>query len=329
MSFRIGLISDELTRASLKDECKVYDITPLNYKWVLRFKRPDILFVESAWNGWRGAWKYRIASYDSHPSRSNFRLRQVVDYARSLGVPTVFWNKEDGVHFGRFIDSAAVFDHIFTVAEECVGQYREAAPHAVSVNPLLFAVQKRSHFFNGFNFRLKSANFVGSYSHHLHVERRHWQDMAFAACFKNNLEMHVFDRNSGRKSDNYRYPRYSNVTVHKAVEHSLTAQIYKNYLISLNVNTVTDSTTMFSRRLVEILACGGIAVTNPSLAVTNLFRDYCHIVADATQMNELLARLKFGPSSEDLERAEAGASYVERNHSWTHRIHQIREIIGV
>ena len=47
---KIALISDKLTHDSLKAEpdVNIKNITPLNYKIVLRFSKPEILFVESA-----------------------------------------------------------------------------------------------------------------------------------------------------------------------------------------------------------------------------------------------------------------------------------------
>ena len=59
---KISLISDRLTYDSLKVESyvKIKNITPLNYKIVLRFWKPDILFVESAWQGHKNKWKYKI-----------------------------------------------------------------------------------------------------------------------------------------------------------------------------------------------------------------------------------------------------------------------------
>jgi spore maturation protein CgeB len=80
---------------------------------------------------------------------------------------------------------------------------------------------------------------------------------------------------------------------------------------------------MCSRRLLEILACGGIAVTNPSRAVDRNFRDYCHVVNTREEAHELLSRLRHGPSREDMERAEAGATYVRQNHTWAHRLEEL------
>jgi hypothetical protein len=326
---KVALVSDELTRSCLAFECRVRDLTPLNYKLLLKFWKPDLLFVESAWNGYRNAWKFKIASYPDHPERNNRSLARMVAYARDLGIPTVFWNKEDGVHFDRFIDSAKLFDHIFTVDENCIPRYRAVVGPGVTVNTLMFPVQPTTHNFTGFNFKHYRANFVGSYSHHVHDRRRYWQDLMFGAVKEAGLGLTAVDRNSDRNSDNYRYPAAAGLEVLPAVPHAQTAQIYKDYLVSLNVNTIEDSATMYSRRLVEILACGGIAVTNPSLAVDRYFKDYCHVVHNAEEAVDLFARLKQGPATEDLARAEAGARYVLAEHTWVHRLAEIARVVGL
>lgn len=325
----MALIADILTSTALKFEVNIRHITPLNYKTILRFWKPDILFVESAWQGHRNRWKYKIASYPHHLRRNNKRLFRVVTYAKKLGIPTVFWNKEDGAHFDRFIDSAKYFDHIFTVDENCIPKYRDVVDNRVSVSVLMFAVQSSLHHFKGFNFKHHQANFVGSYSHHIHERRREWQNMIFDVICQSKLGLNVWDRNSNRKSSNYRYPNLESMDVKLAVSYEDTGQIYRDYLVSLNVNTIEDSSTMFSRRLIEILACGGIAVSSPSLAIERYFKEYCYVVSDETEALELFNRLKNGPNEVDLKRAKAGAEYVAREHTWAHRLKEIREVVGI
>jgi spore maturation protein CgeB len=324
---RIALVADELTSACLQHEAQVMHVTPLNYRWVLKLRKPDFLFVESAWKGVRESWKYRIAAYPDELRRTNRTLVGMVAYARELGIPTVFWNKEDGVHFARFIDSARVFDHIFTVDANCIPRYRAVVGPDVTVDALPFAVQPAMHHFSGFHFKHHRSNFVGSYSRHIHDRRRQWQDMVFDAASRTGLGITAVDRNSGRKADHYRFPALPDLDVLPAVTHAQTAQIYKDYLVSLNVNTIEDSETMFSRRLVEILACGGIAVTNPTPAVARYFADYCHVVDTVEQAEALFDRLKHGPDARDLERARAGAEYVLREHTWAHRLEEIRAVV--
>jgi hypothetical protein len=97
-NLKIALVSDELTRSSLASECQTRNLSPLNYKLLLKLWKPDMLFVESAWQGARNAWKFKIAAYPDRPERTNMALRKVADYSRQLGIPCFIWNKEDGVN---------------------------------------------------------------------------------------------------------------------------------------------------------------------------------------------------------------------------------------
>lgn len=324
----VALIADDLTRACFEHECTVLNVTPRNFEAVFRKHRPDFLFVESAWAGYRNQWKYRVASYPGHPERNNAALARVVQRARDLGIPAVFWNKEDGVHFERFIDSARLFDHVFTVDQRCVERYRAEIPRDVFVAPMMFAVQPDFHRFTGFADRQPRACFVGSYSRHIHDGRRSRQHMLLESA-AHTLGLTIFDRNSDRRSDNYRYPDLSNMQVREKVPYERTSEVYKSHLVCLNVNTVEDSETMFSRRLIEIIACGGLAVTTPALAVDTWFRDYCHVVEDGEQTREVFERLKMdGYSPRDREMMAAGAAYVLAHHTYAHRIEAILDAIG-
>lgn len=326
MSLFITAILDNLTKQSLQSEIDLHDIGKCNFRLKKKIKDSSFLLVESAWQGYKDSWKYQIASYPGHPERNNNRLLAILNIAKDCGVPTIFWNKEDSVHFDRFINSAKHFDYIFTVDKNCVEKYRSIVSKKTVVDTMMFAVQPQIHFFDGFNFTVSSANFVGSYSRHIHNERRNRQDILFeAAC--QTLGLTVFDRNSKRSSQDYRYPKLSNIRIKKAIPYKKTADIYRKYLVSLNVNTITDSPTMFSRRLAEIIACGGIAITTPAKSVDLMFKDYCHIVDSSEEALELLARFKSGPANSDLERARAGAEYVSKNHTWSARINQIAEVL--
>ncbi|MBT5491427.1 glycosyltransferase [bacterium] len=327
---KIALISDILTEDSLKAErgIELKIITSFNYKFILKFWKPDFLFVESAWQGYKNKWKFKIANYKDYPKRNNEKLQNVINYAKELDIPTAFWNKEDGVHFNRFIDSALLFDHIFTVDSNCIPKYKSLANKNTTINTLEFAVQEQFHNFKYFNFKYKEANFVGSYSKHIHDKRRYWQDLFLSSCKDNKLDVSIFDRNSNRKNTDYRFPDFENISCHPAVKYKDTANIYKDYMLSLNVNTIEDSPTMFSRRLVEILACGGLCVTNNSLAVETSFKEFCFVINNEEEANELFRRVKLdGLSNKDLEMARAGSELIHNNFTWTKRLEQISDII--
>lgn len=339
----IALIADTLTKEALLHEAKILDITPTNYKSILKNYKIDFLFIESAWMGYKDSWRYKIASYspkynfkfkflnyilNSLFPRNNNALIKAIKYFQQKNIPCIFWNKEDGIHFDRFINSAKHCDYIFTVDENCIEKYKQITKKAKCVDVLPFAIQPKFHNFTGFNFQFNSANFVGSYSKHIHEKRRLWQNAMFNACSK-ICGLTIFDRNCKRTSDNYRFPTLSNTHILPAIPNQETAQIYKDYLISLNVNTIENSPTMFSRRLIEIIACGGIAITNNTPAVEKYFKDYCFAIQDISELDELLLRLcKYGPTKEELQKIEEGAKYIAKYHTWQVRLEHILKIIN-
>ncbi len=150
--------------------------------------------------------------------------------------------------------------------------------------------------------------------------------MMFESVCSAGLGLTVYDRNS----ENYRYPELDGMVVEKAVSHSQTAQIYRDYMLSLNVNTIEDSSIMFSRRLIEILACGGVAITNNTLAVQKMFSKYCHVIETKQQIDEIVERVtRDGLSDDDLAMAKAGSEYVLANFTWTNNLDMIKQVVGL
>lgn len=327
-SLKIALVADDLTAKSLEEIS--WGLTSINWlnSFLINSLKIDLLFIESAWVGVFNSWKYKIASYPGVASRNNNALWHLVCRARELGIPTVFWDKEGSVHFERFIDSASLCDVVLTVDENCLLPYRERLGPNVKLGVMPFAVQPIFHYPSPNLPNIRRANFVGSYSHHIHHRRREWQDTMFQAC--EPLGLTVYDRNSDRKAAHYRYPPLPWMDVRPSVPYAQTADIYRQHAVSLNVNTVDDSPTMFSRRLIEIVACGGFAVTNPSPSVERYFKDYVQVVHNEEECREVLNRVaRDGLSKVDRDRALAGAEYVLQNHTWAHRLKQIAEIVGL
>ena len=85
---------------------------------------------------------------------------------------------------------------------------------------------------------------------------------------------------------------------------------------------------MFSRRLIEILACGGLAVTTPGISVDRYFKDYCHVVSCEAEARDLFSGFKNGLIPRDRDMIAAGTEYVLKQHSWAHRLEEIMKIIS-
>ncbi|MBE7527736.1 glycosyltransferase family 1 protein [Betaproteobacteria bacterium PRO4] len=329
---KIGMVTDYFTADCLSAECRVKPMTPNNFRMVIGEWKPDLIFVESAFHGVNGTWRYELAKQPKWLRLGKpVAIYQLVEFARSRGIPTVFWNKDDGAFFDDFIDVAKVFDYVFTTDQECIERYRQYLPAHVPVNTLVMPYQPTFHNFTGFNFFRRDACFTGSYYQRILNERRQFLDMIFDACERADMQLNVYDRNHDRLSRHFEFgfPKNSRLNTFARVPHRDTALIYKSHAASINVNSVTNSETMFSRRLLEILACGGIVVTNPGRAVTHYFRDYCHVVNSGEEARELLVRLRYGPSRDDMARAEAGAAYVRRNHTWEHRLEKISNVVNL
>jgi hypothetical protein len=325
-SLRVALIADDITEICLAAECQIKNITPDNYRDIFNSWRPDLLFVESAFHGAGGSWRFELASQPRWLKLTKSKaIQKVLDCARAGRIPTVFWNKDDGVFFDSFIEAARRFDHIFTTDLNSIPRYRAVVPPEVTVKTLMMSYQPLFHSFDGFGFSNKKACFVGSYYKKILETRRQTLDMMFRAADRSGAVIDVFDRNYHRLSHffEYRFPKNRAVDIRPQIPYYETGRIYKAYSLSLNVNSVVDSETMCSRRLLEILACGGMAVTNRSLCVDKHFAPFCLILDSEEKAGEIFGGLDRGPSKSDLERAAEGARYVRTTHTWSHRLREI------
>ena len=409
-NLKIALVTDYLTTASLSYECRIVCLTTSNFKTVLKEWKPDFIFVESAFHGYLWSWSYKIAKTSkifNIDYLSDFRT--LINLARELKIPTVFWNKDDGAFFDTFIDAASLCDYIYTADSGSIEKYCTALnlpvmnthltktntdsavlehntadescinncnselhdnnafatavneskrdisdfnvissafekqniekksnadknnygsssqDHHVNIGLLQMAVQHRNHFFKGFAFEKKSMCFVGSYYSQILNERKIFLNEIFSACNEKNVPVDIYNRNSFRLSRifDFNFPKYSNLTILPKLANEDTADIYRKYNVSLNVNSITDSPTMCSRRLLEILACGGILVTNNSLSVKELFKDYCTVINCSDEALELLPGMVERPSAENMDKAEAGSRFIAENFTWEKRLEQL------
>ncbi|WP_287045504.1 glycosyltransferase [Psychrobacter sp.] len=245
--------------------------------------------------------------------------------ADKYNIPAVFWNKEDAAHFNRFIDSASLFKYILTVDSNCVERYQAILGDKVKVGVLPFAVQPKFHYPAVQPPRHRKSLFIGSYSKHIHNARQQWQDMAFSAASPYGLD--IIDRNSDRNPDVYRYPDLPNTTVFPNVPYNKTGDVYRQYSHCINVNTVTDSPSMFSRRLIEIMACGRLAVSNPSVSVSTRFEGMCEVIESCEQADELFAQLSKGYTKQQIEMMRYASAHVLENYNYDQWLQHIVDFI--
>jgi hypothetical protein len=137
---KVAIIMDVFSTDAFRYEWQQITFGPEDWREVLERERPAMLFVESAWHGNKGRWATMMSS--AGPPKQP--VRDLVAWCKEQGIPTVFWNKEDPPNFDRFIETAKLFDQVFTVDSDCIPRYVEAVGHD-RVALLPFGAQPRIH----------------------------------------------------------------------------------------------------------------------------------------------------------------------------------------
>ena len=193
---RVAGILDPFTEASFGPECHLEQLRPADVVSQLAAFRPHVCLVESAWKGVEGLWQRKVSYCEPE-------LVEVVRWCRDNEVPTVFWNKEDPLHFDSFIGTARLFDLVFTTDVDSIPRYREVLGHD-GVYVLPFACQPRLHNPLEVYERQRRFCFAGSY-YRTFPERE--RDLAvFARTLDELAGFDIYDRNHGQADPNYEFP---------------------------------------------------------------------------------------------------------------------------
>ena len=267
----IAIISDELTYENFSYECNLYALTPNNWMHIFENTDIDMFFCESAWEGRKKdnqCWRGRI--YKNHYVLFNTRktLFKILDYCKNQGITTVFWNKEDPTYFGNpkydFSDTALRFDYIFTTAQECIEKYKQKG-HP-NVNLLMFGFSPYLYNPLNSNTKIEQAVFAGSWFGKDSIRCKSLK-ILFDRVLKLNIPLLIYDRQLSTQKKTTTYPKEFQSYVHPAVAQSILGEIMKSSRYAINVNTVTDSETMFARRVYELMASNVYIISNKSTAM--------------------------------------------------------------
>jgi len=221
----------------------------------------DLLIVESAWFGLNSSWHNKINRFSSE-------LEEVLRYCKTNLIPTIFWNKEDPVHFDEFLNTSAYFDFVFTTDMDSISKYKTCLKHN-RIYLLPFACDPK--VFNPVVNQPKKDEvfFAGAYYQKYHNRKNNFDNIV--DIISKYKKFDIYDRYFSTKNNNYRFPKKYKKYIRGFQHHSTIGSIYKQYRYGLNINTVVHSSTMFSRRVFELLGCGCIAVSNFSVGVDIFF----------------------------------------------------------
>lgn len=332
---KVALVTDYLTSVNLSYECRIKCLTTDNYKDILTNWKPDLIFIESAFHGFNWSWSYKIANKGSLFAFNYLKdFVSLINLAKIKNIPTVFWNKDDGEFFELFAEAASLCDYIYTADENCIHKYQDYVKNTNSsvkhIGLMQMAVQPQIHNFSGFHFSKNRMSFVGSYYKKILYKRRTFLDLIFNLCSQSDIGVDIYDRNSNRLSRKFEFcfPKDKNLNVYSKLDYEKTADVYKSYNLNLNVNSITNSATMCSRRVLEILACGGIMVTNGSNAINSNFKDYCYVIRSVDDAYDIIPKAINKVSYDAMEKAREGSKFVISNHSWERRFEQLQNDIS-
>lgn len=326
--YTVAFIADEFTYNSFKDEFNAVIIEPDNWKALFEIHKPDIFFCESAWSGVdseRRPWQGKIYTSINWDKENRTILFNILEHCRLNGIPTVFWNKEDPTHFTDrvhdFISTAKEFDFVFTTAEECCELYRKeygvknvfALPFAT--NPKLFNPIEQGT-------RDNKVVFAGSWYEN-HEQRSKDMEFILDNILKNQLSLEIVDRYYGNDDPLHTWPnKYLQYTT-PGRPHTEMPNVYRSSVFGLNFNTVTDSKTMFARRVFELMSSNTLVISNYSQGVDEMFGDLV-VFADRDP-----ARLNSLTESDISALREKALTLVLKEHTYTNRWHQILTNIGM
>ena len=256
----VAAIMDTFTEHAFRHEVDLVLVSPKSWRAQMEKWRPSCLFVESAWWGNNGVWRDRIVGYEGTEDNP---LRELLAHCRSNGTPTILWNKEDPPHFDNFIGAAREFDYVFTSDQDCVPRYKEALGHD-RIFVLPFAAASRIHNpSREKDWPSYPVCFAGSWVSSRYPGRVEALQMLLDPAVSKGL--HIFDRNLTRPEygQDYRFPDQYKEAVRGSLTYEEMLTAYRCYDVMLNVNTITESPTMFARRVFESLACATPGWSSP------------------------------------------------------------------
>jgi glycosyltransferase involved in cell wall biosynthesis len=310
----VGIV-DEFTAECLGDNLNLIQPRPDNWYALSEKYKPIMFFIESAWQGNFGSWQYRIGNYSNSPGNE---IEYLTRYAKQKNIPTLFWNKEDPISHQKFIHVAKLVDHIFTTDTNMMESYKKNTGNN-KVYALQFAAATHIHKPSSIKNRINRICFAGSWYGEKFLERT--KTMEWLLDAGNKYKLDIYDRNFG--SNTLMFPEKYQKNIKGSLNYSDICKKYSEYKIFLNVNSIADSATMFSRRVFELMACGTPIVSIYSKGIEETFQnDIVWQVKNRKEADNAISTL-LTDDKEWRRRSLLGIREVFAKHTYTHRLNQI------
>ncbi|MDO6578819.1 glycosyltransferase [Alteromonas stellipolaris] len=321
---KVAGILDEFTLECFRMEVDLVSISPTNWEQELEESAPDFLFVESCWFGNKNQWGGLMYGYTSNGPNQMDALINVLNYCRKKAIPTIFWSKEDPVHYSRFAPTAKLFDYVYTTDANMVQNYQKE--YGINAEPLSFFCQPKVHNPIDLIPRLSKAAFAGSY-YSDKKERCDDFHAILGALEETNIEYDIYDRCLKRGVASLQFPEYFKKHVVGYLEPDEMWRAYKGYKYTVNMNTVKHSPTMFARRVYESLASGTPVISNYSEGVVTQFSG---IVCASDSKKDIIEYAEMLKDEKEYKQiVEKGVRETLGRHTIADRLEQVCKRIGI
>ena len=313
---RVACVMDDFTFLSYAPECQLCPLTPDNAIEELEAFHPNILFIESAWRGKDNLWDKKIGHLCDE-------LRNVIAWCKERQIPTVFWNKEDPVHFETFLSTAQQFDYVFTTDIDCIARYKAILGHD-QVYLLPFACQPQLHNPVERYPRKDAFCFAGAY--YVRYPERSATLNNYMTELTKFRPLEIFDRNLNKDDANYKFPEEYQPFIVGNLPFEEIDKAYKGYKYAINLNSMKQSQTMFARRVYELLGSNTLTISNFSRGLRLLFGD---IVISCDDGQEIVKRLLDMDEESRNKVCLAGLRKVMQEHCYAHRMQYVlHKVLG-
>jgi len=293
---KIATILDTFSYEVFSPEAELVQLTPQDWEKELTTLSPDMLFVESAWRGKDDTWSGQIR----HPSG---KLKKIIQYCNKYNIPTVFWNKEDPYHTYDFLETAQLFDFVFTTDIECIPIYKQYLQHN-HIYLLPFACQPKIH--NPIEKYQRKDAFVFAGSYYAYFPERNKYFKEAVRTISNISTLDIYDRNYGNTNNSSLiYPPEYHPLIKGKLDYHEIDKAYLGYKYALNLNSMTTSPTMFSRRVFELMASNTLVINNYTVGIKILLGDLCISTDNMQELKNTMVKLQHDSLSEKKIRLAA------------------------
>lgn len=316
-NLRIASILSPWMNSCLQFEGNLIPLCLDGWQEVLHKERPDFLLVQSLLEE-SGSWEEYCASSDQNPSG----LTKLMTFCKREGIPTVFWDTEDHLHFPLFTQTASLFDRVFAADPKSVEAYgklfkREVVHLGPAVQPALhnpFKAEEDNHA--GFTILLDG-----------------WGDILEDPAAFNFLKP-LFKEGLHIVESRYRFMANKLDDMPGLREHIMGCITYGRHLSALRHYRVLiipekslSSPMAKSWKTLEALSCGCCVITNGKHEYSIPEGLLIRADDDTDLQKKALAQLK--DESSRLRHSHLARRILYSSHTYAHRIRTICQSLGI